>query len=307
MWFMIPSAAAMAAKLALLWFARRNLASHANFMFLLGALFILNALEFVSYFIPKILVSEFTWMMQLYYLAGAVASAAILDICLRIALPKSTEWRKANLILAITVCALTVVPGLVIADVEPMGSFVRRISGPAMPIYFAYVVPVLILAFSLMVYGTRKAPNKHLARQSAALLLGVAPLLLCTSVVLVLMQFGVRVNGAVSFSSLTTLFVVVLFISESRYGLFRLLSYVPTTSEYRARRNLYGMVDQLHKTVSDPNKQSNLSDNIRQMESLSIALAIEANDGNLSKTARKMGVSRTTILRKRPQKSTTLV
>ncbi|MFK8019815.1 MAG: helix-turn-helix domain-containing protein [Pseudomonadales bacterium] len=265
----------------------------------------LNGVEFASFLLPQELYTNYVWMMQLYYLSGIVAVAAMLDVAMSVVMASKTEWRKANVVLVIAVGALTVMPGSVIAGVVPMGDFARRVSGPAMPIYFTYIVPALIASFALPFWGIKRAPSKHRQRQSCALMLGVAPLTVSTAIILVMMQFDWAVNGAVILSTMTTVLVIVLFISESRYGLFKLLSRVPATLEYKARRDLHSMVDQLHKTVSDPNKQSNLADYLRQMESLSIALAIEANDGNLSKTARQMGVSRTTILRKRPQKEAT--
>ncbi len=297
--YIIPSLIAIIAKLFLLWIARRNFAENLVFTALLGALLVMNAVEFSSYFITNDMLNDYVWLMQLYFLSALVATATITDLCLVITGLAQPLWRQINALLTVTVALLTIVPGTVIAGVEPMGEFVRRIPGPALPVWTTYVVLAIAASVGLLLRGVRRAPSRHQQRQSCALALAFLPGLLSAGLIVVLMSFGYRVNGAVTMSIMSTLLAVVFFLSESRYHLFRLLSAIPSTVEYQTNRRVQTLVNKLKYIASMPDRQSELKAILAELEQASIAMAIDANDGNVSKTARAMKVSRNTILRKR--------
>lgn len=298
-WYVVPSLAAMAVKLILLWITRHRLQSHTNFIVLLVSLFVLNAAEFTSYFVPDSALPNSLWIMQLYYLAAVIATAAVFDVCLEITHDNVRRWRDINALIAFTVGLLTVVPGTVVAGIEPMGDLVRRVPGPAMGVWMSYVVPTLLASIGTLIVGIRKAPSPHRKRQSRALLIAFVPLLLSTVVIIVLMAMNVRANGAVTISVMTTILAIVLYLSDSRYQLFKLLSRIPTTPEYRERSQLLSLIQTLQEVATTPDRQDELRQILRRMEMAGIGMAIEANEGNLSKTARNIGVSRATLVRKR--------
>lgn len=297
-----PSLLAIVAKLALFWLARRNLVKQTSFTVLLTSLFVLNAVEFSSYFRSAAVQPEFygqyLWMMQLYYIAGAIAAAAIADICLKLVLKDSKRQRQVNGILATTVVLLTIVPGSVITGIDQLGDFVRRVPGPAMAVWTSYV----LLAFSgsglLLSIGVKSASTLIRRQRSCALLLAFVPFIVCSIVVIGLMAMEYPVNGAVTISLTTTLLVITLYVSDSRHRLFRLLSRVPATTEYKNCRQLHRLSDQLKEAAAVPEMQQHIKSIVQGIEAASIGIAVEANEGNVSKTARSVGVSRATIVRK---------
>ena len=113
------------------------------------------------------------------------------------------------------------------------------------------------------------------------------------------MSSGVAVNGAVTISVMTTLLVGIVYFSDTRYQLFKLLSRVPATKEFKARRQLLALASQLHEVVLDPGRQAELQEALKRIEMLGLDIAVASNDGNVSATARNIGVSRATLVRKR--------
>lgn len=300
--WIIPSLMAMLAKLILFWIARRNLTSRPAFTLLLISLFIMNGVEFSSFFRAAAVAPEnyhqYLWMMQLYYLAGVGVIAAILDVALSISFKDATRGRQVNGVLAVTVSLLTIVPGSVIAGIEPLGDFVRRVPGPAMAIWSTYIIGASMIAFMCLIRGVKKAPTLLQRRKSCALTLAFVPLLLSGGLIVLLMSLGFAINGVATMSITTTLLVVILYVTDTRYHLYNFLSSVPATAEYKNWQKLRQLSHQLKEAAAIPERQQELRAIVQNIESASIAMAIDANEGNMSKTARHIGVSRATVVRK---------
>ncbi len=300
--WVIPSLMAMLAKLILFWIARHDLTSRPAFTLLLISLFIMNGVEFSSFFRAAVVAPEnyhqYLWMMQLYYLAGVGVIAAILDVSLSITFKDATPGRQINGVLAVTVGLLTIVPGSVIAGIEPLGDLVRRVPGPAMTVWSAYIIGASMIAFMCLIRGIKKAPTLLQRRKSCALTLAFVPLLLSGGLIVLLMSLGFAINGVATMSITTTLLVIVLYVTDTRYHLYNFLSSVPATAEYKNWQKLRQLSHQLKEAAALPERQQDLRALVQEIESASIAMAIDANDGNMSKTARHLGVSRATVVRK---------
>lgn len=293
---------AILAKLILFWLARRKLTSLPAFALLLVSLFVMNGVEFSSFYRVAVVAPEnyhqYLWMMQLYYLAAVGATAALLDVAMSFTLKDATRSRQINAVLAVTVGLLTLVPGTVIAGIEPLGELVRRVPGPAITLWTAYVIGALLISFVCLVRGIKKAPTLLQRRKSCALALAFLPMVVSGAVIAVLMSFGVAINGVATLSIATTLLVVVVYITDTQYRLYNFLSSVPATAEYKNWQKLRGLSRQLKEAAALPERQQELRSIVHDIESAGIAMAIDANEGNMSKTARQIGVSRATVIRK---------
>lgn len=300
--WVVPSLVAMLAKLILFWVARSSLTSRPAFTLLLVSLFIMNGVEFSSFFRTASLAPEnydqYLWMMQLYYLAGVGTMVAVADVALSITFKNAYRFRQVNGVLAAIVGVLTIVPGVVIAGIEPLGDLVRRVPGPAMPVWSAYIVGGCIASFACLMWGIKNAHTLLQRRKSCALTLAFLPLLISGGLVALLMSLGYAINGVATLSISTTILVVILYVSDTRYQLYNFLSSVPVTAEYKNWQKLRDLSHQLKEAAAMPERQQDLRALIQDIESASISIAIDANEGNMSKTARHIGVSRATVLRK---------
>ncbi|MFK7733906.1 MAG: helix-turn-helix domain-containing protein [Pseudomonadales bacterium] len=300
--WVIPSLMAIVAKLILFWIARNNLTSRLSFTLLLVSLFVMNAVEFSSFYRAAAVqpenYSQYLWMMQLYYLGGVGVIAAILDVALTITLKEATRFRQINGVVAAIVAVLTIVPGSVIAGIEPLGDLVRRVPGPAMAIWSGYIIGASAISFVALIRGIKKASTLLDRRKSCALALAFLPLLISGGLIVLLMSLGYAINGVATMSITTTLLVIILYITDTRYQLYNFLSSVPATAEYKNWQKLRQLSHQLKEAAALPERQQELRAIVQDIESASIAMAIDANDGNMSKTARHIGVSRATVIRK---------
>ena len=294
----LPSFVAILAKLQLFLQARRQLISNASLTTLLVALLVLNGVEFSSYFLTAAEKLSSVWMMRLYYFSAVVAAAALLDLCLLSAVRQAKAYRIGALCLAYVVCIAAAAPGVVVAGIEPIGEFTRRLAGPSIYYWSAYIATALSVGLVLLVYGLKSAPNAESKRRCKALLVGLTPLGLSTIVLVILMQLGIRINGSLIISVMSTLLVMVIIYCDSRYGLFKFMSRVPYTEEYKRRRRINSIVSDLQQVVMTSGQEARYKSLLKDIEKEAIDLAVIAHDGNKSRTAKALGISGMTLSRK---------
>lgn len=299
--YIVPSIFAVLIKAWLLWWQRSKSKENGALILLLGALLLMNIIEFSSFMLldsPRLI----AWLMHAYYCATAFAAAAILNLFLYLIGGTTAQLTKINWVLAAIIIALSAIPGAVIAGIENIGYTFIRIPGTLYIVWAVYIVSTLLFGVFLLLNGYRSRKDSLQRRRCLAVLLGLMPLICSAIGIVVLMLSGVKVNGTVILSCSVIFFLVALIYSEQRHALFRLLAHVPFTEEYALRSELANQVRKIESNAFGGADQSNFKDQIKKIESLYIDLAIIANDGNKTHAAAALGISSATLHRKATRK-----
>lgn len=286
-------------KVVIVWLYRAYIAFYSTWAkALLLSLFSMNLLEFVGYYYPMDGKNALL-LLSLYYISVISAGGTILGLSLLITERLSRAWLMTVLLtLAITETA-SLVPGVVLNGVSSVGYSLTRVPGPY---YWLFQVAMLFFLCGgalVLVQGALTNRSAAIRRKAKALLIALAPLLITSVAVIVLMQLGFKITNSVVGSLAILVFLLILLATENAIiadpegsdgKLFRFLSYLPATEEFklatRVRQALWiNRLDGLHSTVTE-------------FERMIISEALALGGGNKSSTAELLGISRASLRRK---------
>lgn len=294
----IPAFTAIVLKVALLWVERDNLSRQLPLVCLLIGLFMMNIIEFSSFYLPGENKDNFVWLLQAYYLFCSLAAVALLELSLRGAGVHQSKYSIINLVVALVAAVMVSIPNVTISGVETMGALVRRVPGPALGLWNAYVVTLLLAGSFLLFKGYRHAECRAKRRYCLALITGLLPMAFAAAAIIFLMSLDVRINAVIIFPLLGSFLMLVLLRSETKYGTFSLLSKVPGTEENSGRRRVAALVATLQKDLFTEGQEKRHQEILDELEHASLQLALLAQGGNKSKTARALGISSATLHRR---------
>lgn len=299
--YVIPSFCAILIKAWLLWSEQFRFKANGALVLLLGALLVLNLIEFCSFFVLDRPL-EVICLMHGYYFTAAFAAAAILNLFLCLTGNAANHLTKFNWALATVICVMSLAPGVVIAGVENIGYSFTRIPGSFYMVWPVYIVSALIFGVVLLLRGYKSSKDLLQRRRCLAILIGLLPIICSTIGIIFLMVAGVKINATVVLSSAIVFFLVALIYSEQRYGLFKILASVPFTEEYALRNELATLIRKIESSAFDNTDGPSFKAHIKRIESLYVDLAILANGGNKTHAAASLGISSATLHRKATRK-----
>lgn len=171
--------------------------------------------------------------------------------------------------------------------------------------YFA--MAAMALTISVLVAGSFRQRGKGIKKKKAlhvlrcrVLLLSFMPFIACIVALVVLMQFGVPVTGAIVLPLTTTYLLLVLIFTETRKQLFNLLDMVrvPYTPEGRTYNQInHILLEFLSETSTG--KQKSMKSLSKDIESRIVSLMLKKAAGRQSSAAGMLGVSPSTVNRKK--------
>ncbi|TVZ39364.1 regulatory Fis family protein [Alteromonadaceae bacterium 2753L.S.0a.02] len=251
-----------------------------------AALLSMNVVELISFETasqPSMLV------LKAYYIfAGLAAYSAlyhILESSARLISRSRLLMMSALLIFSVAVIA----PNVGISGVKSIGYSITRVPGP-----YYWVIQVLLLSpiLTLLIVLTARASNPlpaFASRTTRIQIMAFGPLAIVGVLIIFLMAFNVKINGAVVISLTVCLTIWVLIYATNTYSSFRLLSLIPSTPENKAAHALFDY-------LAEP--RSGFNEAIQQLERMLLSEAMQMTNGNKTKAAEMLGLARPTFLRK---------
>jgi len=303
-WLAFPSFTALLIQLWILLRANKRILLQENksLIFLFCSIVIISAIEFATYanlLLPSLL------LMKTYYAACFVGMGGIYSQALKI-----SGFEKINNSLVIKAisftCAFLVFlvlnTNLLISGFEFISYSYTRQAGQFYWLVQIYLISTIILSLVLLIKGTKNKINTN-ARRSMVLLISITPFLVIALSTLVLMQIGVKLNASIIFPIMITYFLLALLQTEREESLFALLMKLPFSKERESFNQISTEIKQflIDTELSITSGNSNLSLKVltASIENMIVEHAVSLNQGSQVKAASLLGISSSSICRKK--------
>ncbi|MCW8964190.1 MAG: hypothetical protein OQL16_10360, partial [Gammaproteobacteria bacterium] len=182
--------------------------------------------------------------IQAYYATAVLAAAALFYLSMHIT-HGAIRYVVVCFSLSAIIAVITMGSGLMIAGIEPIGYSFTRVPGQFFFILQIYLIATLLLSIGILLLGAVKSADRMINKRSLVILISVVPLVFFTVLITITLSLGIKINGAVIISMMTSLMLVILIYCEKHYRLFKFLSYVPYTHEHELRTRAAKLVDQM--------------------------------------------------------------
>lgn len=290
--YALPSISAIAIKIILLWRGASIIRSAGPWVLcFLGGLLGVNICELLAFmFSGDASKPAALFILVFYYVFASISNTGFIGISFKLA--GLTSKKLTFLLLPVSGVGLLsiLIPNAAIAGVQSIGYSLTRIPGPFYWV-FQVITPLLsLLASGALVYSACRSQDWVSRRRALALLFGSCPAIAATAVVMILMHSGIAINASVIVSLAINVLLGVLIYTEYESGVFRFLSYIPRTQEYRLISHATQSAYQLGSL--------GLGEAVTDFERALVADALSRCRGNKSEAAKLLGVSRTTLRRK---------
>jgi len=293
----VSSIIALLIKLSLFWVGKSALfRENQPLALFLVALCALNIVELTS-FIYSGNEKTLLTIMQAYYAAAVIAAAALFYLSMHIT-HGAMRYVVFCFSLSAIIAAVTMGSGIMIAGIEPIGYSFTRVPGQFFFILQIYLISTLLLSVGILLLGAAKSADRMINKRSLVILISVVPLVFFTVLITITLSLGIKINGAVIISMMTSLMLVILIYCEKHYRLFKFLSYVPYTHEHELRTRAARLVDQMIEDLFNRDNPVKFKDIRSEFETALIELAIESTGGNKTHAAKLLGIGKATLHRK---------
>ena len=265
----------------------------AMFLIALCALNLSELLLFAFFRSPSMLFG----ILQTYYAAAAFSAAALFYLSLHTT-KRNILYAQASFVVASIFSILMFIPEILLSGYESIGYSITRVPGTFFPLFQFYLIATLLASIGILLSGAINSKNRMVSKRSLLLLISVLPLVFFTVIITLTLSFGIKINGTVILSLMTSLMLVILIYCERQYRLFKFLSYIPYTHEHELRTRASRLVDQMIDDLFSSESPVKFKDIRSEFEATLIQLAIESTGGNKTHAAKILGIGKATLHRK---------
>lgn len=227
---------------------------------------------------------------RLYYVAATLCVVSYVAAVLKVTdkLPRLLVF----LLMLVSGVWILVLAGtdFIVSGVTSIGYSVTRIEGPYYKLFQLFVLSSSLFALIFLARAYFVTDDWIKRRNILVLLLATVLLIGCSLIVVVMMMVGFKVNATIILPSLTI--VTITMLAHARYEgrLFRILSFVPKTSEYAITLNTV-------RAFLKGNSHG-LQSAVNEFERGIIRDVLLKCGGNKTEAAKQLGISRATLRRK---------
>ena len=295
--YILPSVIALGIKIWLFMVSRMKLFRDNPFLAMfLCALFGLNVAELFILLLVDNPASALGYMMA-YYVAAVFSAATYLLLAMNVI--RTRAWLNhgivaSGMLLSVLVC----IPDFFISGTTSIGYSLTRLPGEHYVYLQAYLLLFIACAIAVNFFGVLVPSDQMVRKKSLAVLIATFPMAVITALIIISMMFGHRLNATIILSLMTSITLMILIYTEKRYRLFKLLSYMPYTQEFRLKRKIDLLIDDLIESLFEKDHNPDLKILVSRFESSVIRLAIEASNGNKTHAAQLLQIGKATLHRK---------
>lgn len=305
-WFALPS---LTAFLLLAWiFFRADKVSIVRESKPLGLLLLsLIGISFIEFGTYTKLLTPNLLLMKLYYVSCFVGMSGIFSQALKISglsIISINRTYKGLTAFCIFLVILMLGSNLLISGFEFISYSYTREPGQFYWLVQFFLISTILSTIILLTLGS-KNKNKIDARRAKVLLLSISPLLLIALVLILLMQSGIKINASIVFPVFISYYLMMILQTEKDESLFSLLMKLPFTKERESFTPISKEIQQfLISTELSFSENANmeslsLKDLTASIEGLIVEHAVKLNQGSQVRAASLLGVSSSSICRKK--------
>ena len=303
-WFLVPSITAIIFKIVIFVRYQDSLRKETiSLCALFLAVFLLNIVELIALGQSH---SDATTLLLL--IAYHCCAIFIVHAYLNIALEYSGfSWNIKNVRLGLNIAlvaltlALVFSRDLIAGSMVPEGSYIpTKEAGSLYWLFQMYTLAGMAFAAGLLVYGMRKLESNQSRRQCMVFLLASASPVIITTMVITLQAAGLPLSSGIFMSLASTVMLGIIVYAEEKSRLFRLMTFMPYSSERKLHTQLLNQITQCVSINDDPNTKNalNLKDMMKALEGSVVEHVLNYYEGNQKMTAHALGVSEATLSRR---------
>jgi len=177
----------------------------------------------------------------------------------------------------------------VIAGDKSIGYIITAIQGEYYFLFQLFVLIMIAVIIRELVNGYRYADNHNAQIQCVVSIIAFAPVIIVGFIAMASLYFGFNLSGAVLFPIATTLFLLIMLMNESKHNLTDVRRFVPFSSESNAANDIITIFDRY--AYDDIDYREAIGD----IEKLMVTYKYQKNGGNVSTTAKLMGMPRSSL------------
>lgn len=287
----LPAVIGFLLKVWVLYITRTHAVRDLLFYSLLCVFALQNLWEIIGFF-EKDTGIPMQWYFRTYYVLLIAVTAFLVIYALKVARISRTSFVFYSVIWAVASISLAfaiLFTDLVVAGYKPAAYTLTAIQGPLYVLFRLFTLGTIVTVISALIYGYRTSSTRRAEIQNLYFLLALAPLILVSLLVTALLMLGISFNMAVVFPLATTLFVLILALSETEHGITDIRIYLPFSAERQ-------LVTRLTKSgaLFSIRKRS-LKQTSDDIEKALLLYSLSKNEYRVSAAAKDMGVNRTTL------------
>ena len=273
--------------LILLWSHKTD--QSKDFKYLLIFFAIHNVCE-ISLFLQGYLPHADIWSIRAYYCASVLSAAYMVVYGAKIA--HFFELRMLKVVMSLLViipCFMIALSDVVVAGNELSNGKYFAIRGSLYGVFSGFVVICQLTMGAFLYYGYKNNNETPLIKiQCLYAGLSLLPIAITVLAVIAIQSFGGSANTT-TMLPLTTLFLLMIAISEQKYGLTDIRKWIPFSLQWRLA-NKVAKLKFLYNTG-----QIDFKKYIDLIEKFELVFALQSSNQSVTATARKLGIKRSTV------------
>lgn len=286
--YVVPAILAFFVKLIVLFLGQRAPNANKVFIFMVMIFAFHNVCE-ILIFLEVFNGVKSDYLLKVYY---TVSIISLLSINCFVA--SLVDLTKSLVVKVLTPICFVVIILLLTTDLVVIGSVPLAYTVTAMQGQFYWLFQllsaVLLLSIFAQSYATYTMTSSHITQiRSLYIAIALAPLLIIAFLVMILMNMGFQINGAILFPFATTLFFIITLASEYQHKLTDVRRFLPFSDERRSSNEIMEVFS------SYARDDANYRDSVSQIERLLVLHKLNKADGNASLTAEQMGMPRSSL------------
>ncbi len=286
--FALPAILALTAKLIVMFLYRRSLQQNTHFT-LLVLIFAAHNLCEVLVFWEFFNGMKAEFLLRSYYVVSLTSLVFVAQYVARVGEQTNVLLNRLMLLGLALFAVFFIFSQTLVAGVEPWGHVFTAVRGDFYPVF--QLAALLLAAYiGVVLFQGYKSASSHLTQiRCAYSALAFAPLMLAIFLIICLMNMGLQINGAVIFPIATTLFLMIMLISEDRHRMTDIRRFIPFSDERQTSNQIMEIFSNYARD------EANYRDSINQIEKLLVQHKYEKNDRNATYAAERMGMPRSSL------------
>ena len=286
--YVLPALIAFLVKVAMLMFSHRTFGTSRPLMIMVLIFAIHNLCE-VLVFWEFFSGSRAEYVLRAYYVISIVSLAWIAYYGSIVSKQEHLYYKAIVVPIVVAMCGAILFTDYIMAGSRPLGYIATAIRGEYYGLFQIVSLAFTVYMIMLLVSGYRSSGENSVQIRCAYAGLALVPQFAAQFITITLMNMGLPVNAAMFFPIATTLFLLILVMSERKHGLSDIRRFIPFSDERKTSAEIMEIFSKYAQNEEEYRQA------INEIEKLLVTHKYEKNNRNASSTAEQMGMPRSSL------------